>query len=397
MDFTFGPDDTAFRAEARGWLEAHLAGEYAAAAGDRRSRQRARGRRGPPCLGARTGQGRLDRPRLGRPRQRPRQPPREPHPAGRLGRGVRPCRRPRPGRPHRREPPRPDPDRLRQRGTAAALPARRGPRRGALVPGLQRTGRRIGPRRGAHRRRARPERRPPGDRAEDLDVTGEGGRLVLRAGPHRARLQPTPRPVVPARTDGPARQDRGAADPPDVRDQRVQRGLLRRGARRGVRRRRRQRLGGRHGAAGPGTRRLHARPADRLRRRAGPGGPGGRRQRRRHRPGPARTSRTAVGAAAHHALERPAHPRLHRRPGRTQCGEAALGRLAPAPRRAGRAGQGRGGGRRPGRLVGEGTVRTRRGTAPVPVHPVRHHLRRLGRDPAEHHRRAGARPTEEPR
>ncbi|MCT2545968.1 acyl-CoA dehydrogenase family protein [Streptomyces atratus] len=33
MDFTFGPDDTAFRAEARGWLEAHLVGEYAAAAG----------------------------------------------------------------------------------------------------------------------------------------------------------------------------------------------------------------------------------------------------------------------------------------------------------------------------------------------------------------------------
>ncbi|MET8746559.1 MULTISPECIES: acyl-CoA dehydrogenase family protein [unclassified Streptomyces] len=33
MDFSFGPDDTAFRAEARGWLEEHLVGEYAAAAG----------------------------------------------------------------------------------------------------------------------------------------------------------------------------------------------------------------------------------------------------------------------------------------------------------------------------------------------------------------------------
>ncbi|MFC9752704.1 acyl-CoA dehydrogenase family protein [Streptomyces sp. NPDC056921] len=33
MDFTFGPDDTAFRAEARGWLEEHLVGQYAAAAG----------------------------------------------------------------------------------------------------------------------------------------------------------------------------------------------------------------------------------------------------------------------------------------------------------------------------------------------------------------------------
>ncbi|MDK0521339.1 acyl-CoA dehydrogenase family protein [Streptomyces sp. ML-6] len=33
MDFDFGPDDTAFREEARGWLAAHLVGEYAAAAG----------------------------------------------------------------------------------------------------------------------------------------------------------------------------------------------------------------------------------------------------------------------------------------------------------------------------------------------------------------------------
>ncbi|MFH8471107.1 acyl-CoA dehydrogenase family protein [Streptomyces sp. NPDC018000] len=33
MDFTFGPDDAAFRDEARAWLEAHLVGEYAAAVG----------------------------------------------------------------------------------------------------------------------------------------------------------------------------------------------------------------------------------------------------------------------------------------------------------------------------------------------------------------------------
>ncbi|MCX4770676.1 acyl-CoA dehydrogenase family protein [Streptomyces sp. NBC_01260] len=33
MDFTFGPDDATFREEARTWLEAHLVGEYAAAAG----------------------------------------------------------------------------------------------------------------------------------------------------------------------------------------------------------------------------------------------------------------------------------------------------------------------------------------------------------------------------
>ncbi|MFF4095522.1 acyl-CoA dehydrogenase family protein [Streptomyces sp. NPDC001834] len=33
MDFTFGPDDTAFRAEARAWLREHLVGPYAQAAG----------------------------------------------------------------------------------------------------------------------------------------------------------------------------------------------------------------------------------------------------------------------------------------------------------------------------------------------------------------------------
>ncbi|MEW1691009.1 acyl-CoA dehydrogenase family protein [Streptomyces sp. NPDC091265] len=34
MDFSFGPDDAAFRAEARSWLEAHLVGAYAAEGGD---------------------------------------------------------------------------------------------------------------------------------------------------------------------------------------------------------------------------------------------------------------------------------------------------------------------------------------------------------------------------
>ena len=47
-------------------------------------------------------------------------------------------------------------------------------------------------------------------------------------------------------------------------------------------------------------------------------------------------------------------------------------------------GQGRAGGR--GRRV-------RRVAAPLPVHPRGHHLRRVQRDPAQHHRRARARPT----
>ncbi len=37
--------------------------------------------------------------------------------------------------------------------------------------------------------------------------------------------------------------------------------------------------------------------------------------------------------------------------------------------------------------------RTRRMAAAVPVHPRRHHLRRVQRDPAQHHRRARARPA----
>ena len=133
--------------------------------------------------------------------------------------------------PHRREPPRPHPHRVRHRGAEAPLPARHRPRRGALVPGLQRTRRRVRPRRGPdHRRAGRDRRLRTGHRPEDLDLPRPGRRLVLRPRPHRARLAPPPRTVLPARADGPAGPDRGAADPPDDGDQRVQRGLLRRGA-----------------------------------------------------------------------------------------------------------------------------------------------------------------------
>src|SRR5205823_4420622 len=69
-------------------------------------------------------------------------------------------------------------------------------------------------------------------------------------------------------------------------------------------------------------------------------------------------------------------------------GQAALGGLAPPAGRAGHGGARRGvpGGRR-------GALRTRRVAAVVPVQPGGHHLWRVRRDTAQHHRRAGARPT----
>jgi alkylation response protein AidB-like acyl-CoA dehydrogenase len=54
-----------------------------------------------------------------------------------------------------------------------------------------------------------------------------------------------------------------------------------------------------------------------------------------------------VGRTAHHALERPAHPRRRRGRRRAERRQTALGRLAPAPRRARVGRAGRDGHRRP--------------------------------------------------
>ena len=59
------------------------------------------------------------------------------------------ARAPGAGRAHRGEPARAHADRVRGRGAAAAVPAGHRPGRGAVVPGLQRAGRRVRPRRGA--------------------------------------------------------------------------------------------------------------------------------------------------------------------------------------------------------------------------------------------------------
>ena len=48
-------------------------------------------------------------------------------------------------------------------------------------------------------------------RPEGVDLAGPPRRLVLRGRPHRARLQATPGPLLPARPDGPG----GRRDPPD--------------------------------------------------------------------------------------------------------------------------------------------------------------------------------------
>jgi hypothetical protein len=102
--------------------------------------------------------------------------------------------------------------------------------------------------------------------------------------------------------------------------------------------------------------------------------------------GPARHA--AAGPA--HAVSAGARRALARGPGH----QAVLGHLAPRPRQA------RHGRARPRRrLLAEGPgggLRAHRAAAPVPVHPLRHHLRRLQRDPAQHHRRAGPGPPPSP-
>ena len=69
---------------------------------------------------------------------------------------------------------------------AAQAPAADRPRRGDLVPGLQRAGRRLRPRLAAHRGPAR-RRRLAHLRPEDLDLLRDDGAVVLPARPHLAR------------------------------------------------------------------------------------------------------------------------------------------------------------------------------------------------------------------
>ena len=204
--------------------------------------------------------------------------------------------------------------------------------------------------------------------------------------------QAAPRPVLPARPDGPGGR-RDPADHPAHRHLGVQRGLLQRGPhrRRPRRRRRRQRLEGRDGHARLRARHLHDRPAGRLPARARRAARGGPRQRDVRRPGDPRPPRAGAGRARGDPPERAPHP--ERGPGAPagQHLQAALGRLAPHPRRARDAGARR-------RLADHrARLRPRRVAADVPVHPRGHHLRRVRRDPAQRPGRASPRPAREQR
>ena len=92
-------------------------------------------------------------------------------------------------------------------------PAADRPRRGHLVPGLQRAGRRLGPGVAADRGPAR-RRRVAGLRPEDLDLVRHHGPVVLPAGPHLARARSKQQGLTDLPRADVRPGDRGAPDPP---------------------------------------------------------------------------------------------------------------------------------------------------------------------------------------
>ena len=121
---------------------------------------------------------------------------------------------------------------VRHREAEAALPAEDPVGRGAVVPGLLRAQRGLGPLERADARGAR--RRPVGrQRPEGVDDARAPRPVVLRRRAHESRRAGAQGPVVPADPDGPARRH-GPADEADDGHRRVQRGLLRRRAHRPV-------------------------------------------------------------------------------------------------------------------------------------------------------------------
>ena len=225
-------------------------------------------------MGAGARGGRLDRHRLAQGGRRSWPRPVAP---GRLRRRVRPGGRTGPAQPHERAARRPDAAGVRERGAATAVPSADPAGRGAVVPGVQRAGRRVGPGRALDAGGVR-GRRVGADRPEGVDVAGPPGRLVLRPRPDGPGRAAPPRAELPAGADGPA-GDRDPTDPPADRGCGVQRGLLRRGA--DVRRPRRRRsgagLGGGDGHVGGRAWGVDARPAARLRQRVAADQGGGRR------------------------------------------------------------------------------------------------------------------------
>ena len=205
-------------------------------------------------------------------------------------------------------------------------------------------------------------------------------------------LGPAPRALLPPGAHGPARRGDPSHHPahPDLR---VQRGLLRRGP---DRRRPRGGRGGRGVEGGPGHPGLRAgvgllghqlsfrRELDRLLDVARANGRPPTRSSASGWPAPMPSSRSSASTPC--AACRATTDRWHRpRPRSSSCTgprwHRRLGELAIDVRG-------------PAGLVAEAVpLRARRVPAHVPVQPVRDHLRRLQRDPEEHHRRAGPRPA----
>ena len=395
MDLTYSPEDEAFRAEVR---------DLARGAPDRRVRRAARPRRLRAASTRRT--------TSGWPGTATSPSTAGPASAGRRSTAAAGCSlcqqvifheeyaradAPGPGQPPRRGAARPDADRLRHRRAEAALPAadRRG--RGAVVPGLLRARRRLRP-----RQRRRPRRGCDGDEWvidgqkvwTSLAHVADWCFVVARTEPGS---RAPPRPVLPARADGPGRR-RGPADRPAHRQLGVQRGLLhRRPHRRRPRRRRaRRRLEGRDGhcsASSAASRRSASRSAS---------------QRELDGvvdAGPARTARSTTRCSAT-GWPRP-------RSGSRSCGSTRCAGSRPTTageaRRRRRSIDRQAGLGRTGTATSASSRWTCRGptaltaraapydldrvAAALPVHPRRHDLRRHRRDPAQHPRRAGARPA----
>ena len=260
-----------------------------------------------------------------------------------------------------------------------------------MVPGLLRA-----------ERRQRPGQRPDqggarrgrvGDhRSEGVDVAGPPGRLVLRRVPDRAGVDPAQGPLLPAGAHGPARR-RGPAHHPAHPDLGVQRGLLRRRPHRsrawssGGRRRMAggaRHLGLRAGRRPPRPQLSFRRELDHLVEVARANG---------RSADPVIRQRLARSFAELEILRLNTLRSLSGYDGPVAPPEASIIKLywASWHRQLGRAGHGR-----PRGAAGRwpsGPLRARRVPADVPVQPVRDDLRRLQRDPEEHHRRAGPRPA----
>ena len=287
---------------------------------------------------------------------------------------------------------RPDDHRARHRRPEDRAPREDPLHRGDLVPGLLRAGRRLRPLRRPHERaadlRGRPLRR---QRAEGVVVVRPHRRLVHPRHAQRPRQRAACGPHVPARRHARG-GGRGPAAAADHRRGRVQRDLLqrRRGARRERRRRDRRRLAG--GDDDAPARARHARlRAHRRARVADPQADGAREGDRRDR-GAARRDRARVdrpaGGPLHELpLADDADEDRHPRPGGL-WGEALVVGGEPARDEA-RARAPRLGGAAPERRQRQSRLLA----APAAPLARQHDRGRHVGDPAQHHRRARARPA----